>query len=459
MLIESLLDSFNLWASQELLEEKNVVRHDHRTLLSGHNFELGAIGYAVVAGMCLNEYSSSIVQSISYDGLFLSSEMIGSTMAHEVGHSLGMEHDDQDLPSDECYKFGYIMQPAVVNGRSPTVFSQCSLDAYHFYAAKFVCLTNDPPLPWWPSLGSVCGDGRIEGEEHCDCGNDMACPEDPCCDGQVCRLKEGADCSASFPCCHNCTLKALGEVCYPLLHPECDLPELCDGVSSACTEANEVVAPGEACTDESHIHNSSTTTGGGTTSGTAAAGKCYNGLCVTSLAQCRYFGENWESCTIPLAATTTEGGKSDNDDAQNLYCSQLSCWLPPLQEEGEEESCNIARGPVLDGTDCGEGKQCLTGLCQKSSLLSFVGLDPSQPTLVPPKTKTITEEKVIFGIPVSDFVLYVVVGLLLCTLLTGLLYWNEERKKKKKGQRATSQRVVPLEMILEEKGERTIATA
>lgn len=61
------------------------------TLISGHDFAGNVVGVAFVNGMCHGTmYGQLVVQSGSrYKNL------IAATIAHEVGHTLGMLHDDE----------------------------------------------------------------------------------------------------------------------------------------------------------------------------------------------------------------------------------------------------------------------------------------------------------------------------------------------------------------------------
>ena len=57
----------------------------------------GAAGYASVGGMCSSEYSCSIVREMNQNP-----RSTALTVAHELGHSLGMDHDNEQ--SIECQK-------------------------------------------------------------------------------------------------------------------------------------------------------------------------------------------------------------------------------------------------------------------------------------------------------------------------------------------------------------------
>lgn len=62
----------------------------------------------------------------------------------------------------------------------------------------------------------LCGNGRVDVGEECDCGSIDKC-DDKCCDPVTCTLKSFAKC-ASGPCCSNCQVGELG-----VLHITCEI--------------------------------------------------------------------------------------------------------------------------------------------------------------------------------------------------------------------------------------------
>ncbi|VDL19102.1 unnamed protein product [Hymenolepis diminuta] len=104
---------------------------------------------------------------------------------------------------------------------------------------------------------SLCGNGKLDPGEECDCGTRETCPKEvrACCDVTTCKFREGAEC-ASGPCCDIqtvsgdpsktiCKLKASGTVCRDVGN-SCDLPEYCDGQSEWCP-ADVFKTDGETC--------------------------------------------------------------------------------------------------------------------------------------------------------------------------------------------------------------------
>ncbi|EGV91981.1 Disintegrin and metalloproteinase domain-containing protein 28, partial [Cricetulus griseus] len=123
---------------------------------------------------------------------------VAGTMAHEMGHNLGMIHDylSCKCPSEVC-----VMEQSL-RFHMPTDFSSCSRVNYgKFLEDKLSHCLSNTPLPSDIISIPVCGNQLVEVSEDCDCGT----PE----------------------------LKKAGVVCRTAKN-ECDLPEMCDGKSSHC---------------------------------------------------------------------------------------------------------------------------------------------------------------------------------------------------------------------------------
>lgn len=171
--------------------EKLIKAHpnDNAQLLTKFNFASGVVGKALKGPMCTYEYSGGVnTDHSSVIGL------VATTVAHEMGHNFGMEHDNSDCvcPDDRC-----IMAPSS-SSVAPAHWSTCSLEylALAFEHGMDYCLRNKPQ-----SLfdSPVCGNGFVEEGEQCDCGLPENC-DNTCCNATTCTLYANASC-ATGSCC------------------------------------------------------------------------------------------------------------------------------------------------------------------------------------------------------------------------------------------------------------------
>ncbi|TSK34762.1 Disintegrin and metalloproteinase domain-containing protein 12 [Bagarius yarrelli] len=252
------LSRFLDWRNRELLPR---LRHDNAQLIMGESFDGTTVGMASQSSMCTKDRSGGV----NVDHL-VSVLGVASTVAHELGHNLGMNHDTAERRcqcQNERRLGGCIMEPST--GFMPgQLFSSCSekdlsLSLMHGGA---MCLFN-VPQPEKMLGGPRCGNLYVEKGEECDCGLLNECT-DPCCNASTCKLVQGAKCSSDGICCENCKLRVAGSLCREPLG-ECDLPEYCTGFSSHCPP-NVFLQNGETCQD-----------------GTSY---CYSGVCTSIDEQC-----------------------------------------------------------------------------------------------------------------------------------------------------------------------------
>ncbi|KAI9543739.1 Disintegrin and metalloproteinase domain-containing protein 9, partial [Dissostichus eleginoides] len=151
-----------------------------------------------------------------------------SIVAHELGHNLGMNHDDGR--SCTCPTGACIMNSGATGSRN---FSSCSADDFEkmILSTGGTCLLN-VPRPDEAYSAPFCGNRLLDMGEECDCGSEKECEKDPCCEYQTCQLKSGAQC-AYGECCYKCQYLPGGSECRSSTDV-CDLPEYCNGSSSLC---------------------------------------------------------------------------------------------------------------------------------------------------------------------------------------------------------------------------------
>ncbi|XP_058862037.1 disintegrin and metalloproteinase domain-containing protein 15 isoform X1 [Acipenser ruthenus] len=372
------LNRFLDWRSRELLPH---IHHDNAQLIMGGSFDGTTVGMASQSSMCSVDRSGGI----NVDHL-VSILGVASTVAHELGHNLGMSHDTVDRHC-QCRKEkrlgGCIMEPST--GFMPgQLFSSCSAQdlSVSLLQGGGMCLFNVPKPD--RLLGEPrCGNLYVEKGEQCDCGLADEC-KDPCCNATTCKLVPGAQCSSDGICCENCKLRPTGAVCRDPLG-ECDLPEYCNGHSPFCPP-NVFIQNGHSCRQ--------------------GAAYCYRGVCMSYDVQCQVlWGAN--STQAPAVCFTTvnkQGNKYGNCGQlpngtyipctkEDAHCGKIQCQggrdRPLLGSNAEILATTVTynrskftcRGTyfnlgddvtdpamVMPGTACGVGKACMGGRCQDVSV-------------------------------------------------------------------------------------------
>uniref|UniRef100_A0A194ARB5 Metalloproteinase (Type I) 2a n=1 Tax=Agkistrodon contortrix contortrix TaxID=8713 RepID=A0A194ARB5_AGKCO len=128
------LEAFGDWRQTDLL---NRISHDNAQLLTAIKFKRGDIGIAYGAKMCDPKFSVGIVQDHSKINF-----RVAIIMAHEIGHNLGMGHDDN---SCTCGGYSCIMLPRLSKQPSK-LFSDCSKKDYQTFLKvnNPQCILNKP---------------------------------------------------------------------------------------------------------------------------------------------------------------------------------------------------------------------------------------------------------------------------------------------------------------------------
>lgn len=366
---DSTLTSFLHYRKEKLIPEHP---NDNAQLLTKFNFDHGVVGKALKGPMCTYEYSGGVNTDHSpVVGL------VATTIAHEMGHNFGMEHDTTECkcPDERC-----IMAPSS-STVAPTHWSSCSLNylLLAFTHGMDYCLKNKPESLF---EGPVCGNGFVESGEQCDCGLPELC-DNTCCNASTCNLYSNASC-ATGECCDltTCKPKTAGTLCRSADY-ECDLPEYCTGQSEYCPD-DIYKQDTEEC-DEGKAF-------------------CYHGFCRTRTDQCKLlWGQTGKSSDDQCYEMNTKGSRHGNCgynkfnqsffrcDSESVLCGMLHCkHLNERLEFGMESVAILShsfinkKGSIIpcrtaivdlgtnqidpgltpDGAKCGDGKMCVNQKCR-----------------------------------------------------------------------------------------------
>ncbi|XP_043310784.1 disintegrin and metalloproteinase domain-containing protein 15 isoform X6 [Cervus canadensis] len=374
------LDSFLHWRRTNLLPR---LPHDSAQLVTATSFSGPTVGMAIQNSICSPEFSGGVNMDHSTSILG-----VASSIAHELGHSLGLGHDS---PGNSCPCPGPAPAKSCIMEASTDFlpglnFSNCSRQALEkaLLGGMGSCLFER--LSDLPSMASVCGNMLVEPGEQCDCGFPDDCT-DPCCDYFTCQLRPGAQCASDGLCCHNCQLRPAGWKCRPT-RGECDLPEFCPGDSSQCPP-DVSMGDGEPCAGGQAV--------------------CMLGRCASYAQQCQALWGPGAKPAAPLCLLTANtrgdafGSCGRNPDgsyvscaSRDAMCGQLQCqggraqpllgsardlrW-EMLEANGTQLKLNCSwvhldlgndvAQPLLTlpGTACGPGLVCVEQQCQPVEVL------------------------------------------------------------------------------------------
>ncbi|XP_074642564.1 zinc metalloproteinase-disintegrin-like MTP8 isoform X2 [Tubulanus polymorphus] len=356
-------------------------RNDNSQLLTGYSFKDGVVGKAVKGPICTYQYSGGV--NVDHHG---SLGPVSTTVAHEMGHNFGMEHDTGACKCDDTR----CIMASTSGGTNPRHWSSCSKQylADAFEVGMDYCLRNKPEKLNAPPL---CGNGFVEEGEQCDCGTVELCTNN-CCNATTCLLQPQAQC-ATGACCDKktCKLMPRSTVCREV-NGECDLPEYCDGKGEYCP-VDVYKANGLPCKND--------------------LAYCYNGTCPTHDSQCKLLWGNTGSVSpsICFSSLNKEGIANGNCGfhwdsvsfsrcaTEDVMCGMLHCdhrneklmfWKKTfvylmgdtfLGRGSRRIACKYAildvgldmpdPGMTPSGTKCGEEKLCVNHKCQSFEALNY----------------------------------------------------------------------------------------
>ncbi|GBP06242.1 Disintegrin and metalloproteinase domain-containing protein 12 [Eumeta japonica] len=371
---DTTLTNFLHYRKLRLLKD---IPNDNAQLLTRQTFKDGVVGKALKGPICTYEFSGGV--STNHSEVL---GLVATTIAHEMGHNFGMEHDNEedcDCPDEKC-----IMSPSSTSV-TPIHWSSCSLKslALAFERGMDYCLRNKPR-----SLfdSPTCGNGFVEPGEECDCGkqaDDSRTTCEACCHPDTCRLRSNATCATGLCCDLNtCKPKSAGTLCRSA-DQECDLPEYCTGYSEYCP--SDVFKMDSTPCDQDKAF-------------------CVSGSCRSHADQCRLLWgttgqRSHDNCYDQMNIRGNKNGNCGYDrvnqkfvacSAEHAMCGLLHCQhLNEQLEFGMESVSTLSHtfinnngvilpcrtaiidlglsqvdpGMVPDGAKCGEEKMCLNQRC------------------------------------------------------------------------------------------------
>ncbi|KAM9043534.1 disintegrin and metalloproteinase domain-containing protein 5-like [Megaptera novaeangliae] len=263
----------------------------HPSKICDKNFAGGVALYS--EGLSLESYALSIVQLL--------------------GLNMGMSYDN----TETCHCSGDVctMSPKAVLSGGIKDFSTCSLDDFKYFAAHsgLECLHKILPDEPVYKQRKMCGNGKLESGEECDCGTLQNCTHPDCCDPRTCTKKKNKICGSGECCTRDCKIKPVNTPCRQPVD-ECDFLEFCDGNNAHCVP-DTYARDGQSCDSGDSF--------------------CYEGRCRSFTRQCRKL-IGGASRGAPFACfdeINSRGDKFGNCGRNycnypNMLCGKLVCTWP-----------------------------------------------------------------------------------------------------------------------------------
>lgn len=226
------------------IEEISISDHVH-LLTSFQGFGGNVAGLAYVGLMCSLTYSTGLTTDFSSRSIYTTA----SILAHELGHNLGMNHDNEKSTYCACADRHCLMHSSMVYPPAK-YFSSCSIDSVNelLRSDRLTCLNNEPITNY--TRPNVCGNNIVEEGEQCDCGSKYFCTN-PCCDSNTCMLTKGSEC-AHGECCVDCRIASNDTLCRDVTD-DCDLKDYCDGEIAYCKNYHR--EDGSNCSNNGACHH------------------------------------------------------------------------------------------------------------------------------------------------------------------------------------------------------------